>query len=218
MDAIVSSAAEDVAKHRLTERAAMLRQSSLEKLERAKKMDPLAFAKRERRRLPRSLQFSLSLSLEGSISGCPLQDRSLLRLEYTRFKDRSAYIFVLLPAFALLLQHFDFRDVSWSIILVHVFTLYCISHDPQCVLLINGSRIAQWWITHHYISAFGSVVLLMASARVCMEFSGSGICIFCSSRAPHRSFKIAIRGRGITSRLRLANPAKSTFLQRSRRT
>lgn len=53
------------------------------------------------------------------------------------------------------------RKQSWC--LLYYISLSC----REQVLRANGSRIKQWWIVHHYISALGSIVVLfwpMASA------------------------------------------------------
>ena len=119
----------------------MLRQSAWDKLQRAKKADPSVDGKAVEEIQPKFVLGRINLYASTA------HDRSLLRLEYTRFKDRSGFTLLLLPTFALLIHRFDFRDVSSSMTLVHVFTLYYfIFALREYVLLINGSRIARWWI------------------------------------------------------------------------
>lgn len=93
------------------------------------------------------------------------RDRTLLRDEYEKFKARTNYGFLLFPAIWLgvymYLRH-RWRYTHWIHILTHVWLLYYYVSLSlrENILRVNGSNIRPWWIYHHYLSAFMSIIVL----------------------------------------------------------
>lgn len=55
-----------------------------------------------------------------------------------------------------------FTYTHWISVVSHIWLLYFYVSLAlrENILLVNGSRIRGWWITHHYISALTSIVML----------------------------------------------------------
>ena len=92
-------------------------------------------------------------------------EKDRLRDEYNKYRFRSNVIFMVFPI-AVLFAHFSLRyrwaDVHWFIIMQQVWLLYYYTSLAlrENILLVNGSNIRPWWIMHHYIAAFGTVILI----------------------------------------------------------
>jgi hypothetical protein len=92
-------------------------------------------------------------------------DRSTLRDEYNKFKDRTNILFTVMSLLGIATQYylrFHYRYTAWIFSLIHVWLLYYYTSLAlrENILRVNGSAIKQWWITHHCISAILSVVFL----------------------------------------------------------
>lgn len=95
------------------------------------------------------------------------RDRDVLRREYDKFKYRTNFVFLLLPALWLAISYklgpfAAITHTQWIPTLSHVWlTYYYVSLAlRENTLRANGSKIMNWWVYHHYISAFMSVVAL----------------------------------------------------------
>lgn len=92
-------------------------------------------------------------------------ERDRLRDEYHKFKLRTNVLFVMLPLIVLSAHYylrFVWADTHWMNILHQLWLLYFYISLAlrENILLVNGSNIHPWWIYHHYIAAFGSVMLI----------------------------------------------------------
>ena len=92
-------------------------------------------------------------------------ERDRLRDEYHKFKFRTNIIFILLPLLVLFSHYylrFVWADTHWMNILHQLWLLYFYASLAlrENILLVNGSNVRPWWIYHHYIAAFGSVMLI----------------------------------------------------------
>eukprot|EP01104_Vermistella_antarctica_P014355 TRINITY_DN4494_c4_g1_i1.p1 TRINITY_DN4494_c4_g1~~TRINITY_DN4494_c4_g1_i1.p1 ORF type:complete len:391 (-),score=101.74 TRINITY_DN4494_c4_g1_i1:238-1410(-) len=76
--------------------------------------------------------------------------RYSLKSEYERFKRKSTMQFIAL----VLLQLFVFPENKFLGYVFQIWTLwyYVTLALRENILRVNGSRIRQWWITHHYLS------------------------------------------------------------------
>jgi hypothetical protein len=93
------------------------------------------------------------------------QERDRLRDEYHKFKFRTNLLFIALPV-VVLFSHYYLRfvwaDTHWMNILHQLWLLYFYASLAlrENILLVNGSNVRPWWIYHHYVAAFGSVMLI----------------------------------------------------------
>lgn len=92
-------------------------------------------------------------------------DRQLLRDEFTKFKTRTTYAYIMLPLLSLLVQHYIgeyLADSHWSLVLIQIWLMYYyLTLAIRCnILKMNGSKMMDWWIYHHYISIFMTAVYL----------------------------------------------------------
>lgn len=93
------------------------------------------------------------------------QEKARLRDEYHKFKFRSNLIFIGLPVVVLVAHYylrFVWKDTHWMNILHQLWLLYFYASLAlrENILLVNGSNVRPWWIYHHYVAAFGSVMLI----------------------------------------------------------
>jgi len=93
------------------------------------------------------------------------QERDRLRDEYHKFKFRTNLIFIALPVMVLFSHYylrFVWKDTHWMNILHQLWLLYYYASLAlrENILLVNGSNVRPWWIYHHYVAAFGSVMLI----------------------------------------------------------
>ncbi len=84
-------------------------------------------------------------------------DRVQMRNEYTKFKGRTTYIFILFPLIQLFFYHEHF---IWKIHQMWLLYYYMTLALRENILLINGSNIKSWWLYHHYISILITMVLI----------------------------------------------------------
>ena len=75
------------------------------------------------------------------------------RREYDKFRNRTSLIFLLFPSFSLYFR--EHVNPSWSQTAFQLWLMYYyITMSLRLnILQVNGSRIKNWWIWHHYISA-----------------------------------------------------------------
>ena len=92
-------------------------------------------------------------------------EKDRLRDEYHKFKFRTNILFILLPIFVLVTHYylrFVWADTHWMNILHQLWLVYFYTSLAlrENILLLNGSNVRSWWIYHHYVAAFGSVMLI----------------------------------------------------------
>jgi hypothetical protein len=100
-----------------------------------------------------------------NVKAATAKDRMALRDEYEKFKERTNYGFVIFPLVWILTEAYlktMWRYTHWIHILTHVWLLYYYVSLSlrENILLVNGSKIRQWWIVHHYISSVMSIIVL----------------------------------------------------------
>lgn len=94
------------------------------------------------------------------------RDRLRLREEYDKFKRRTNILFLIIPLALMLVAHEEVTSwvkyTNWVPIVSQVWLLYYYVSLAlrENILQVNGSKIMTWWIVHHYVSAFMSVILL----------------------------------------------------------
>jgi len=93
------------------------------------------------------------------------QERDRLRDEYHKFKFRTNLLFIAFPVMVLFSHYylrFVWADTHWMNILHQLWLLYFYASLAlrENILLVNGSNVRSWWIYHHYIAAFGSIMLI----------------------------------------------------------
>ena len=93
------------------------------------------------------------------------QEKDRLRDEYHKFKFRTNLLFIALPI-CILFSHYYLRfvwaDTHWMNILHQLWLVYFYTSLAlrENILLVNGANVKSWWIYHHYVAAFGSVMLI----------------------------------------------------------
>ena len=80
-----------------------------------------------------------------------------MKNEYTKFKERTLYIFILFPLIQLFLFSKHFIFTLHQIWLSYYYMTLALREN---VLKINGSHIKSWWIYHHYISIIATFVVI----------------------------------------------------------
>jgi len=79
------------------------------------------------------------------------------RAEYDKFRERTTYLFNIFPLVQLFLCD---HELIWKVHQLWLCYYYCTLALRQNILLINGSNIKAWWIYHHYVSLFLTVLML----------------------------------------------------------
>ena len=91
-------------------------------------------------------------------------DLDNIKEQFINFKTRMTYYYIAIPAMVLLIQHNPtfFRHTHWSMIFLQVFLLYYYTtlSIRSLVLKMNGSKMMDWWIYHHYLSMLMAIVFL----------------------------------------------------------
>lgn len=93
------------------------------------------------------------------------EQKDRLRDEYNKFKGRTTFIFILFPLIVLF-THYNLRnnwkDTHWLNIFHQLWMLYYYISSAlrENILLVNNSNIKTWWIVHHYIAAFGTIIAI----------------------------------------------------------
>lgn len=92
-------------------------------------------------------------------------EKDRLRDEYNRFKSRTNFIFMGLPLIVLFSHYYlrkQWKDTHWLNIMYQIWMLYYYVSMAlrENILLVNGSNIHPWWIIHHYIAAFGTIIVI----------------------------------------------------------
>jgi hypothetical protein len=155
-----------------SEAQAKVKQMSLSIEKDIKALGPKASVKFEERRaelklvLPETRSFFSRMLLgRVNLKVWNSAERTRLRDEYNKFKLRTNVLFVLLPVIVLV-AHVKLRlvwaDTHWMSLLHQLWLLYFYTSLAlrENILLVNGSNVRPWWIFHHYIAAFGTVMLI----------------------------------------------------------
>ncbi|XP_041349364.1 ion channel TACAN-like isoform X1 [Gigantopelta aegis] len=100
--------------------------------------------------LPHKNGLYLSIILgQVNISLLNKADKYSYKQEYEKFKLTVSYVVMVLSFF---LTFFD--DSRWIDAILHFLLVwyYCTLTIRESILVVNGSRIKGWWLTHHFIS------------------------------------------------------------------
>ncbi|KYQ88186.1 transmembrane protein [Tieghemostelium lacteum] len=81
-----------------------------------------------------------------------------LKQEYEKFKMKTNPQFLLFVVLLYLYPDRSFVTTSWQIWLLYYYVTLALREN---ILLVNGSKIRNWWIMHHYISIVGSLTNLL---------------------------------------------------------
>lgn len=91
-------------------------------------------------------------------------DLDNIKEQFINFKTRMTYFYIAMPLFVLLVQYNSkfFRHTHWSLTVLQVFLLYYYTtlSIRSLILKMNGSKMMDWWIYHHYLSMLMAVVFL----------------------------------------------------------
>ncbi len=92
-------------------------------------------------------------------------EKDRLRDEYNKFKRRTNLIFIGLPLIVLFSHYYlrkQWKDTHWLNIMYQIWMLYYYVSMAlrENILLVNGSNMHPWWIIHHYIAAFGTIIVI----------------------------------------------------------
>ena len=91
-------------------------------------------------------------------------DLDNLKEQFINFKTRMTYFYIAVPSCVLLLQYNSsfFQHTHWSLTVLQVFLLYYYTtlSIRSLILKMNGSKMMDWWIFHHYLSMLMAVVFL----------------------------------------------------------
>jgi len=123
----------------------------------------LAAQKRQLKKLdedlvPRTGSLFVRLFL-GQVNVKNYQDGERFRLkeEYQKFKGRTDWIFLIFSSVLLFLGRTRWMEILFQCWLVYYFVSLSLREN---ILQVNGSRIKDWWIFHHYISIVVSITWL----------------------------------------------------------
>ncbi|ETO09627.1 hypothetical protein RFI_27749 [Reticulomyxa filosa] len=110
-----------------------------------------------------SYEQNRSYFLIGLMGNAPMKlwneiDRAKFKTEYNRFKQHTLWVFLLFP---LLQLYFHFNIFLHQIHSLYLFYYYTSLAIRENILKQNGSRIDYWWIVHHYITLFVSLLFLV---------------------------------------------------------
>ncbi|GFS02435.1 transmembrane protein 120A-like [Elysia marginata] len=82
----------------------------------------------------------------------------IYKADYEAFKLTVSYIIVALAIFAGFLVNSRWADAALNFLLVWY---YCTLTIRESILIVNGSRIKGWWLTHHFISTVCAAINLI---------------------------------------------------------
>lgn len=100
--------------------------------------------------LPHKNGIYLSIILgQVSISLLDKADKFRYKQEYEKFKLTVSNVIMILALFTYFMQSYRWIDALLNFLLVWY---YCTLTIRESILIVNGSRIKGWWLTHHFIS------------------------------------------------------------------
>ncbi|XP_026148522.1 transmembrane protein 120A-like [Mastacembelus armatus] len=121
------------------------------------KMRPNAFFEMESF-LPKENGLYLNLVLGNvNITLLSKQSKFAYKDEYEKFKLYLTVILLLFSFICYFFVNYRFLDAILNFLLLWY---YCTLTIRESILITNGSRIKGWWVSHHYISAFLSGIML----------------------------------------------------------
>ncbi|GAM17337.1 hypothetical protein SAMD00019534_005120 [Acytostelium subglobosum LB1] len=85
-------------------------------------------------------------------------ERFRLKTEYEKFKSKTNPQFLGFVVLLLLFPSNTFIMTTWQIWMLYYYVTLALREN---ILLVNGSSIRPWWITHHYMSIAGSLTNLL---------------------------------------------------------
>jgi hypothetical protein len=100
----------------------------------------------------------LALGKSGPFVLRPLRRRLDYKKEYEIFKLRCTLAVCLAGLLSLFVFPYRLTDAIFCFLLLYY---YCSVILREHILLVNGSRIRSWWISHHYLSVLTSGLLLV---------------------------------------------------------
>ncbi|EPS57436.1 hypothetical protein M569_17382, partial [Genlisea aurea] len=96
--------------------------------------------------------------------------------DYNNFRDRTAYLFLFLPSFLLILKSWIWNGClpALPVQLYQAWLLYLYTGLVlrENILRVNGSDIRPWWIKHHYCA------MAMAVISLTWDMWGSDYCLW----------------------------------------
>lgn len=100
--------------------------------------------------LPHKNGIYLSIILgQVNISLLDKDDKYRYKQEYEKFKLTVSYVIMFLAIIAFFMITYRWLDALLSFLLVWY---YCTLTIRESILIVNGSRIKGWWLTHHFVS------------------------------------------------------------------
>ncbi|KAK3083641.1 hypothetical protein FSP39_000666, partial [Pinctada imbricata] len=121
--------------------------------------------------LPHKNGLYLSIIL-GSVNVSLLNkaDKYAYKHDYETFKVTVSYITLLLATITLIVPYYRWLDAVLHFLLVWY---YCTLTIRENILMVNGSRIKGWWVTHHFIStACAAITLIWPDGYTYQYFRG----------------------------------------------
>ncbi|KAJ3040945.1 hypothetical protein HDV00_010156 [Rhizophlyctis rosea] len=109
---------------------------------------------------PPHILLRLALGNHAPFSLRPFKLRLEYKREYEIFKMRMTLISCLLTGVGWLFTTSRVLDAIFGFLLLYY---YCTCVLREHILMVNGSRIRNWWFAHHYICIFLSGVILVSS-------------------------------------------------------
>lgn len=100
--------------------------------------------------LPHKNGIYLSIILgQVNISLLDKADKYRYKQEYEKFKLTVSYVIMFLAIITFFMQTYRWVDALLNFLLVWY---YCTLTIRESILIVNGSRIKGWWLTHHFVS------------------------------------------------------------------
>ncbi|ESO94067.1 hypothetical protein LOTGIDRAFT_239543 [Lottia gigantea] len=85
-------------------------------------------------------------------------DKFQYKQNYEKFKLTVTYVVMFLSAFMHFITEYRWTDAVLNFLLVWY---YCTLTIRESILVVNGSRIKGWWLTHHFISTVCAGITLI---------------------------------------------------------
>ncbi|XP_050410361.1 ion channel TACAN [Patella vulgata] len=85
-------------------------------------------------------------------------DKYQYKQDYEKFKLTVSYVVMFLSAFMHFIPEYRWIDAVLNFLLVWY---YCTLTIRESILVVNGSRIKGWWVTHHFISTVCAAISLI---------------------------------------------------------
>lgn len=96
------------------------------------------------------------------LSGGP-QRRYSFKKEYESFKYKFTLWNLPLALILLFVSRFRVLDTLYQVFLLYFYVTLALR---ECILIVNGSNIRQWWIWHHYLSIVLCTVMITWASTV----------------------------------------------------